>query len=157
MKHPTAIAGKPRVPTVANPIALPAGTTVSGINEFCGNDIPQSTEWSHAVLAPDRRENEEYHAKIDLINAGGPVTVRTGPCPSCRTNHARCNHRTVPAILGVGETSRQAAEDLLRRLNRQKHTVEDRWHRDKVEAAIADLRTFLDAAGGDTLASPEPG
>ncbi len=55
------------------------------------------------------------------------------------------------------ETPRPAAEELLRRLNRQKDTMDDRWHRDKVEAAIAEVRTFLAGALGGTRAPAEPG
>jgi len=109
-------------------------------------DAPSATwplEAGFAVLAPEKRDDPEFHAKIEMRNEAGPVIIRTGPCPSCSTNHVRCAHRTFPAALGVGETACHAAEDLLRRLNSQKDCVEDRWHSDKVEEAIADVRAFL--------------
>jgi general stress protein 26 len=114
-------------------------------------DAPSATwplEAGFAMMPPDKRDDPEHHAQIDMLNEAGPVIVRTGPCPSCSTHHARCSHRTFPAALGVGETACQAAEDLLRRLNSQKDYVADRWHRDKVEAAIADVRAFLRREGG---------
>jgi hypothetical protein len=109
-------------------------------------DAPSATwplEAGFSVFSPEARENKEHHAKIDLIRDAGPVKVRTGPCASCHTNRARCYHRNFPTALGMGETPRDAALDLVRRLQSQKDTVADRWHREKVEAAIADVRFFL--------------
>jgi general stress protein 26 len=109
-------------------------------------DAPSATwplEAGFSVLSPEVRENKAHHAKIDLISEGGPVKVRIGPCPSCHTDHARCYHRNFPTALGIGETPRDAALNLLRRLQRQKDTVADRWHLDTVEAAIAEVQTFL--------------
>ena len=83
--------------------------------------------------------------------------VKTGPCPSCHTKHARCYHRTFPTALGLGESPRQAAEDLLRRLNSEKDTVEDGWHFSKVEAAIGDLRSFLAESTADAHAPVHAG
>ena len=45
--------------------------------------------------------------------------------------------------LGLGETPRHAVLDLLRRLHSEKDTVVDRWHSEKVEAAIGEVRAFL--------------
>jgi general stress protein 26 len=110
-------------------------------------DAPSATwplEAGFSTLDSDKRENEGYHAKIDLTKEGGPVIVRTGRRPSCQSNHARCHHRAFPTALGVDETPRHAVLDLVRRLHSQKDTVTDRWHFDKVESAIAEVRTFLD-------------
>ena len=108
-------------------------------------DSPSAT-WPDAGFSapgPDRRDDRDVHAEIGLSNNEGPVVVRTGLFPSCHTNHARCYHRAFPTALGLGETPRHAAEDLLRRLHSQKGTVTDRWHLDRVEAAIAEVQAFL--------------
>lgn len=112
-------------------------------------DVPSATwplEAGFALLSSATRDNPEYHAKMDSMHEDGPVFVRTGPCPSCLMNHARCYHRTFPCALGLGETPRLAAENLLLKLNGQKDTVQDRWHLDKIEVAIADVRAFLSEA-----------
>ena len=83
-------------------------------------DSPSATwplEAGFSALDSDRMEDQEHHAKINLTTKEGPVIVRTGPCPCCRTKDARCYRRSFPMAAGLGETPRHPALDLLRRLH----------------------------------------
>ena len=39
------------------------------------------------VLAPERRENPEFHAKIAMLSEHGPVITTRAPCSSCGMYH----------------------------------------------------------------------
>jgi hypothetical protein len=113
---------------------------------------PAPLEAGFFALDCDRMEDQEHDAKIDRTNEEGPVIVGRGPCPCCRTKHARCYRRSFLRALGLCETPRHAALDPLRRLDSEKDTLPDRWHLDKVETAVALVRVFL----GEALAKAMP-
>jgi hypothetical protein len=85
----------------------------------------------------------------NLITEMGPMVVITGECPSSPGFHAaRVRHRILPVVFGEGTTTREAAEDLVRKLMRESSSVSG-WHLTDLERVIADIRAFLDP-------SPEP-
>ncbi len=96
------------------------------------------------VLAPERRDNPEFHSKIAKLSEFGPVITTNAPCSSCGMFHATSYHRAFPNLCGSGETPREAAEDLIRRLTNEKDFHGDTWHGESVEQAIAEVRTFLE-------------
>jgi hypothetical protein len=49
-----------------------------------------------------------------------------------------------PNLCGSGDTPREAAEDLIRRMTNEKDFHGDTWHGESVEQAIAEVRTFLE-------------
>jgi len=59
-----------------------------------------------------------------MITEKGPVIVITGECPSGPAIHAaRVRHRTLPVVCGEGTTTREAVEDLVRKLIRESSSV----------------------------------
>ena len=85
----------------------------------------------------------------NLITEMGPMIVITGECLSSPGFHAaRVRHRILPVVFGEGTTTREAAEDLVRKLMRESSSVSG-WHLTDLEQVIADIREFLDP-------SPEP-
>jgi len=100
-------------------------------------------EAGFVVLAPERRDDPEFHSKIAIVSECGPVITTNDLCSSCGMYHAKSYHRAFTNLSGSGETPREAAEDLIRRLTNEKDTQSDRWRREIVERAIADVRAFL--------------
>ena len=54
---------------------------------------------------------------------------------------ARVRHRTLPVVCGEGTTTREAAEDLVRKLIRESSSVVG-WHLTDLERVIDDIRAF---------------
>jgi general stress protein 26 len=96
------------------------------------------------VLAPERRDNPEFHSKIARLSEFGPVITTNAPCSSCGMFHVTSYHRAFPNLCGSGDTPREAAEDLIRRMTNEKDFHGDTWHGESVEQAIAEVRTFLE-------------
>ena len=77
-----------------------------------------------------------------MITEKGPVIVITGECPSGPGIHAaRVRHRTLPVVCGEGTTTREAVEDLVRKLIRESSSVVG-WKLTDLERVIADIRAF---------------
>jgi general stress protein 26 len=95
------------------------------------------------VLAPERRENPEFHSKIAMLSEYGPVITTKTPCASCGMIHPTMYHRAFPDLCGTGETRQGAGEELIRRLDREKEITADPLQRESVERAIAEVRIAL--------------
>lgn len=95
------------------------------------------------VLAPERRDNPEFHSRIGLLSEYGPVITTNTPCASCGMKHPTMYHRAFPNLCGTGDTLREAAEKLIERLNNEKHISADPWQRERVDRAIAEVRISL--------------
>ena len=59
------------------------------------------------VLAPERRDNPEFHSKIAMLREYGPVIATNTPCASCGMFHPTVYHRAFPALYGTGDTPRR--------------------------------------------------
>jgi len=58
--------------------------------------------------------------------------------------HAICvRHSHLPELYGEGETTQEAAKDLLRQLLFESDHVDNNWQREVLERAIAEIRDFL--------------
>jgi len=78
--------------------------------------------------------------------SGSLVTV-SGESSVCSRIHAICvRHRHLPELYGEGETTQEAAKDLLRHLLFEAGWVVDNWHRQVLVPAIAEIRDFLDGS-----------
>ncbi len=77
------------------------------------------------VLAPERRANPEFHAKIAMLSECGPVISTTAPCSSCGMFHTTLYHRAFPHLCGQGDTPQERAQDLIRRLANEKDVITD--------------------------------
>ena len=95
------------------------------------------------VLAPERRDNPEFHSKIAKLSEFGPVIVTKDVCSSCGMYHARTYHRAFPNLSGSGDSPREAAEELIRRLTNEKDTQTDHSRRENIERAIAEVEAYL--------------
>jgi len=79
-----------------------------------------------------------------MITEMGQIVVTTGELLLGPGIHAaRVRHRTLPVMCGEGATTREAAEDLVRKLMRESSSVSG-WHLKDLERVIADIRAFLD-------------
>jgi general stress protein 26 len=96
------------------------------------------------VLAPERRANPEFHAKIAMLSEYGPVITTRAPCSSCGMFHTALYHRAFPHLCGQGETPQERAEDLIRRLAHEKEIYADTAHCESVDRAVAEVQTFLE-------------
>jgi general stress protein 26 len=96
------------------------------------------------VLAPERRENPEFHSKIALLKEFGPVIAVNVPSASSGTFHPAIYHRAFPHLCGSGETPRDAAEELIRHLSNERHIHVEYWEQESVERAIAEIRSWLE-------------
>ena len=77
-----------------------------------------------------------------MITEEGSVIVITGQCPSGPGIHAaHVRHRTLPVVCGEGATTREAVEDLVRKLVRESSSVVG-WHLTDLERVIADIQAF---------------
>jgi hypothetical protein len=78
--------------------------------------------------------------------SGSLVTVR-GESSVCSRTHAICvRHSHLPELYGEGETTQEAAKDLLRHLLFEAGWVVDNWHRQVLDPAIAEIRDFLNGS-----------
>ena len=68
-------------------------------------------------------------------------------------------HSHLPELYGEGETTQEAAEDLLRQLLFESGHVDNNWQREDLERAIEEVRDFLNgpsqAAEADALATDQ--
>jgi general stress protein 26 len=96
------------------------------------------------VLAPERRHNPEFHSKIAMLSEYGPVVTTNSPCASCGMFHPTIYHRAFPNLYGLGETRRDAAENLIRRLTNEKDIHAGTWPGESVEQAIAEIRLSIE-------------
>ena len=79
-----------------------------------------------------------------MITEMGQIVVTTGELLLGPGIHAaRVRHRTLPVMCGEGATTREAAEDLVRKLTRESSSVSG-WHLKDLERVISDIRAFLD-------------
>ncbi len=79
-----------------------------------------------------------------MLTERGPVIVTSGECPFLPGIHEACvRHRTFPTLYGEGATDREAAKDLVRKLNCETSSVVD-WHLTDLERAIADIQAYVD-------------
>jgi general stress protein 26 len=95
------------------------------------------------ALAPERRENPEFHSKIALLKEHGPVIAVNVPSASSGMFHPALYHRAFPHLCGSGETPREAAEELIRRLTNEKDIQREYWQQESVERAIAEVQAWL--------------
>ena len=131
--------------------------TVESAEYWHAPSVVSTLDAGFVVLAPEHRDNPEFHSKIATLRECGPVITTNDLCSSCGMYHARCYHRAFPNLSGSGDTPREAAEDLIRRLNSQKDSLADRWHLDHVETAVAEVRAFLAEAVADAQSPALPG
>jgi general stress protein 26 len=95
------------------------------------------------VLAPERREDPEFHSKVALLKEFGPVIAVNVPDASSGMFHPALYHRAFPHLCGSGETPREAAEKLIGRLTNEKDIHAEYWQQASVERAIAEVRAWL--------------
>ncbi len=83
------------------------------------------------------------------------VVVAEGVC-DCHTIHStHAHHRDFPEIQADGESPAHAVAQLINQLAIALDTAPDRWHREAVEQAIADVRSFAEREARD-LGPREP-
>jgi hypothetical protein len=84
------------------------------------------------------------------------VVVADGVC-DCHTIHStHAHHRDFPEIQADGESPAHAAAQLINQLAIALDTAPDRWHREAVEQAIADVKSFAEQEAWD-FGHQEPG
>ena len=81
-----------------------------------------------------------------MLTESGSIIIMTGRCPDCDTHHARVHHRFYPETSGIGDTPREAAENLIHRLTAESGVRADRWHTEGVNQAIAELCAYVKQA-----------
>jgi hypothetical protein len=86
-----------------------------------------------------------------------PLVTVSGEFSECPRMHAICvRHSHLPELCGEGETTQEAAEDLLRQLLLESAYVDNNWQREVLERATAEIRDFLNefsqAADADFMA-----
>ena len=88
----------------------------------------------------------------------GPLVTVSGGFSECPRMHAiSVRHNHLPELYGEGETTQEAAKDLLRQLLSESDHVDNNWQREILERAIAEVRDFhngpAQAAEADFMAS----
>ena len=87
-----------------------------------------------------------------MITEMGQIIVTTGECPFRPGIHAaRVRHHTLPSRVRRRGDSREAAEDLVRKLMRESSSVSG-WHLKDLEGVIADIHVFLDQIAEPSVA-----
>ena len=77
------------------------------------------------------------------------VVVASGVC-DCHTIHStHAHHRDFPEIQAEGESPAHAAARLINQLAGVLDTASDRWRREAVEQAIADVKAFAEHEARD--------
>lgn len=77
------------------------------------------------------------------------VVVAEGVC-DCHTIHStRAHHRDFPEIQAEGESPAHAVAQLINQLATALDTVPDRGHREAIEQAIADVKSFAEQEARD--------
>lgn len=77
------------------------------------------------------------------------VVVAEGVC-DCHTIHGtHAHHRDFPEIQADGESSAHAVAQLINQLATALDAVPDRWHRDTIAKAIADVKSFAEQEARD--------
>jgi hypothetical protein len=72
------------------------------------------------------------------------VIVANEDCEWHSVRSLCAHHRTFPEIRGEGETPAEAAERLTERLISALDSARSVWHRAEVEAAIEDVKVFIE-------------
>ena len=73
-----------------------------------------------------------------------PLVTVNGESSECPRMHAICvRHSHLPELYGEGETTQEAAKDLLRQLLSESAYVDNNWQREVLERATAEIRDFL--------------
>jgi hypothetical protein len=74
-----------------------------------------------------------------------PLVTVSGEFSECPRMHAICvRHSHLPELHGEGETTQEAAKDLLRQLLFESAYVDNNWQQEVLERATAEIRDFLD-------------
>jgi general stress protein 26 len=115
----------PRGPS--DPALILIQVTVEQAEYWDASSSASLLEAGFVVLAPERRDNPEFHSKIAMLSEYGPVITTSALSSSCGMYHAMSYHRAFPQLCGQGETPRKAAEDLIRRLTNEKDVQADAW------------------------------
>jgi general stress protein 26 len=102
-------------------------------------------EAAFVVLAPERRYDPEFHSKVALVREYGPVIATNVPCASSGMFHPVIHHRAFPDLSATGDTPREAAEELIRRLTNAKDLHAESWPRESVVRAITEVRDWLES------------
>jgi hypothetical protein len=80
-----------------------------------------------------------------VVTRSDPLVFVDAEFSECGGRHeVRVHHRDWPELYGEGETTREAVQDLLRRLFSQWDCVVSNWHRQGLERVIAETQDFLD-------------
>jgi len=80
-----------------------------------------------------------------IVTRSGPLVFVDAESSECPGVHEICvHHRDWPEVYGEGETTREAAKDLLRHLFSQWDCVASNWRRQNLEQVIAETQDFLD-------------
>jgi len=73
-----------------------------------------------------------------------PLVTVDGKISECPRIHAICvRHSHLPELYGQGETTQEAAKDLLRQLLSESAYVDNNWQREVLDRATAEIRDFL--------------
>jgi len=76
-----------------------------------------------------------------------PLVTVSGGFSECPRMHAICvRHSHLPELYGEGETTQEAAEDLLRQLLFESGYVDTNWQQEVLDRAIAEIRDFLNGS-----------
>lgn len=71
----------------------------------------------------------------------GRVIVGSGLTPGCK----RLHHQDFPEIRADGDSEQEAARHLLHQLRRALDSALTNWRRQSIEAAIAEVETYIKA------------
>jgi hypothetical protein len=82
----------------------------------------------------------------------GMVVVTEEFCNACGTPRVDVHHQSFPEMRISGESPKQAADELLLRLESNLTAVSDPLHRAPVQVAIADVQAFINR---DTVPPPK--
>jgi hypothetical protein len=77
------------------------------------------------------------------------VVVASGVCDCHTIRSTHAHHRDYPEIQAEGESPAHAAARLINQLAAVLDTASDRWRREAVERAIADVKTFAEHEARD--------
>ena len=78
-----------------------------------------------------------------MNNNASKVTVAGLVCDACGTDNVEVFHPNFPEMRVVGNSPKEAAEDLAVKLRASLDTVSEPFHRQPVREAIADVDAFL--------------
>lgn len=90
-----------------------------------------------------------------MTQENSPIVVCPADCASHSVHTTHIHHRNFPEIYAECGTLIETAEHLAQQLLRAQEGARSAWHRESIEAAIADVHVYREAlARGEDLTLP---